>query len=238
MTVEHWHGPAYVNEPAVRISYVKAGALDWPGYAYIGNGRWDDPHGHFRVLYFGSSAVAAYLEVLAHYRAAPGLDAELDDIVVDEIDEEQAPTAGGRGLVPVSWLADHLRVEVSLTGRYLDVGHPVTLASLHRQFGAYAISQGLAAGVDLSAITSGSREFTQHVSGQLFGKLHFSTDPSSLDGIEYPSRHGHNLRLWALYERAERGLGDRVRLDVSSECVATDPDLEQAMDIHGLRWET
>lgn len=69
-----------------------AGALDWPGYAYIGDGRWDDPHGHFRVLYFGSSAVAAYLEVLAHYRAAPGLDAELDDIVVDEIDEEQAPT--------------------------------------------------------------------------------------------------------------------------------------------------
>ncbi|MXP20174.1 hypothetical protein GIY30_02155 [Gordonia sp. HNM0687] len=167
MTDDRWHGRALQDEPAVRISYVKAGPLAWPEWPYIGSGRWDDPN-----------------------------------------------------------------------GRFLEVGHPTTLASLHREFGGYAVSCGLAEGVDLSAITSAAREFTQHLSGALYRELRFSSYPRDLDGIEYPSRHGIGSRLWALYERPDRKLRDRARLETAGVCLDSDPDLIMAMDLHHLRWAT
>lgn len=211
--------------------------MAWPGHTFAGDGRWDNPNPNsWRVLYLGDTALAGYLEVLAHFRADPVLD-ELDDIDVEDTDEREAPTAGGQGRVPRSWLTDRLRVEAQFSGRYLDVAHPTSLAALHRKFGRAANNLGTDAGVDLSAITSGSRDLTQQISASLYN-LEFDSHRSYLDGIEYPSRHGATLTLWALYERpAHRELTEITSIKSVTPTSATDPDFQQAMQIHGLKLE-
>lgn len=211
--------------------------MAWPDHAFTGDGRWDNPTPNsWRVLYLGDTALASYLEVLAKFRADPALD-ELDDIDVDETDEREAHTAGGKGRLPRSWLTDRLRVEALFSGRYLDVADPNSLASLNRKFGRAAKNLGMDAGVDLSAITSGSRHLTQQISASFY-TLAFDSHRSYLDGIQYPSRHGANLTLWALYERpAHRELTEITRTETVTPTAATDPDFQQAMQIHGLKLE-
>jgi hypothetical protein len=51
-----------------RIGRGKAGA--WPDWRYVGDSRFDDPYGRFRVLYTGDRR-ACFLETLAPFR--PGL---------------------------------------------------------------------------------------------------------------------------------------------------------------------
>ena len=67
-----------------RVGY-RPDPWNWTPWEYAGtygrfHGRWDDPHGTWRTLYAGFSALACYLEVLAAFRADPLLADEVGSI--------------------------------------------------------------------------------------------------------------------------------------------------------------
>ncbi len=70
--------------------------------------------------------------------------------------------------------------------------------------------------------------------------LHGVTDVDDvpLDGIEFASRHGDDLTLWAIFERSRDGDVSAIlapRFD-NAGLGTGDADLNRAMELLGLRW--
>jgi hypothetical protein len=136
--------------------------------------RYDDPDGSYRVLYASSRRVGAFLETLARFRPDLEVLAELDRIE----GEDEPPPAAPRG-----WLDGRLIGEATVEGRFVDVGHATSLATLRAALAAHAIHHGLdeidAATIRLRA----PRAFTQQVS-------RYAYEEGSFAGIRYRSRLG------------------------------------------------
>lgn len=205
-------------------------------YAHDGrfDGRWDDPDGLWRTLYVGSSRLACYLEVLAVFRPDVTLQDALDQISDDEPNagDPPAPTAGA---VPASWLTPRQVGAARLAGWYAQPGSRQSLPTLRRQFLALARQLGLV-DVDAAAIRLAQpRALTQQIARWLYGQS--GPDRQPLAGVQFASRHGDDLALWATFERA----GDRSTSAVLTDTTAhridqDDPELTQAMHTHQLTW--
>ncbi|SKT53348.1 Uncharacterised protein [Mycobacteroides abscessus subsp. abscessus] len=63
-------------------------------------------------------------------------------------------------------------------------------------------------------------------------------DGEPLSGIEFHSRHGDGLLLWAIYERdhASTVAAELGGFAVDEDVRPGDTDLAEAMRIHRLRW--
>lgn len=105
------------------------------------------------------------------------------------------------------------------------------------RFVALALSLGLG-DFDAAALKDGrARALTQAVSTRLYESV--LDDGHQLDGIEFLSRHGDDLKLWAVYERpgdpdVSPRLSDRHRVDLEPD----HRDLMAAMALLGLQWAT
>ncbi|MFV9459537.1 RES domain-containing protein [Rhodococcus sp. NM-2] len=212
---------------------------EWTPWVYATDGRftgrWDDPDGVWRTLYVGASRLACYLEVLAYARPSAQVIADLDEIVVDDEDAAAFPTVEP-GRVPRSWCVPRMAAHGALTGWFAVPGHPETLATLRVGFRSAAIRHGLD-DLDGAAIRDGRpRALTQAISKWI--NTLGGPDGYPITGVEFDSRHGDGLRLWAVYERP----GDPV---VSPHVTALDQmpvapddgDLAGAMRLLGLEWD-
>lgn len=206
---------------------------DWV-YAEDGrfDGRWDDPGGSWRTLYVAESRLACLLELLARFRPSTSVAEEIAQI---EVDDEEFPTAAA-GTIPVDWCTPRRSGTATLSGTYALPGHHRSLAGLRRQFRTKALVLGLD-DLDAAAIRDARpRALTRGISAWLY-QVGDDQVPR-LDGIEFASRHGDDLTLWAIYERG----GDAEvspRLRVRSEDTAINPDdsdLAYAMELLGLTW--
>lgn len=187
----------------------------WSGWEWAGadgrfHGRWDDRQGNFRTVYAGSTLLACLLEVLAGFRPDPALALEFDDIEEDDEDAALHPTARA-GEIAHSWLEPRSAASATLAGRFCAVATAESIAALRHQFVALVHLLQLH-DFDASALKDGrSRTLTQSVATH----LHATT---RLDGVTFASRHGDDLALWAIFERAE------------------DPVLREALTMLGLSW--
>lgn len=225
------------STPIYRVGYAPS-PWEWTPWEYATDGRfagrWDDPDGVWRTLYCADTPLACYLEVLAFARPSPQLIAELDDIVVDDEDEQDYPTLPP-GYVPRSWCEARMLGHATLTGRFAVPADPDSLATLRTVFRPLAIRYGLD-DLDTAALRDGRpRGLTQAISRWLYALTDHGQ--AAVDGIEFDSRHGDQLRMWALYERAaDPDISPHI--DVVDHCPidAADPQLARALTLLGLEW--
>lgn len=61
-----------------------------------------------------------------------------------------------------------------------------------------------------------------------------------VEGVEFRSRHGDDMRVWAVFERAEDEGAPHSRLlepaGIPARVTDETPELVEAFDHHGLRW--
>ena len=148
---------------------------------------------HFAPSTVDSPRWHAIWRVLAAFRADPLLAEELGEI--DDNDDSRNSTVPA-GTVPRSWCTPRLIAFGRLSGTFAVPGHPESLPTLRHRFLNDAKSFGLA-DLDAAAIRdSRPRALTQAISAWIYT---LRADDASLSGIEFSSRHGDNLTLWALY---------------------------------------
>jgi|TARA_Y100000815_G_scaffold266845_2_gene285546 hypothetical protein len=206
----------------------------WSGWEWAGadgrfHGRWDDRQGNFRTIYAGSTLLACLLEVLAGFRPDPTLALELDDIEEDDEDAAMHPT-GRAGEISYSWLEPRSAASATLTGRFCAVTAAESIAALRPQFVALAHLLNLH-DFDAAALKDGRpRALTQSVATY----LHATTE---LDGVTFASRHGDDLPLWAVFERAEDPAISRTLDAIEHHALSPEhPDVQEAFRILGLSW--
>lgn len=137
--------------------------------------------------------------------------------------------------MPRSWCAPRRLGSGRLNGWFVTPGHTESLPTLRARFLRLARSLGLP-DVDAAAIrATAPRAFTQAVAAWLHDLD--GPDGQPVAGIQFESRHGDDLTLWAIFERSPdepvslklHDLTD-VPLDVDN------PDLLEALRIHRLDW--
>ena len=87
-----------------------------------------------------------------------------------------------------------------MSGYFAVPWHHETLPTLRQQFLELARSCGCQ-DLDAGAIRDAKRELTQPISAWIYTLKSERNRP--VDGIEYLSRHGDHLTLWAIYERGQ-----------------------------------
>jgi hypothetical protein len=210
---------------------------EWTPWEYATDGRfagrWDDPDGVWRTLYCGISALACYLEVCAFARPSAQLIAELDDIVAD--DEDEAYPTVPPGHLPRSWCEPRMVGHGTMTGRFALPADPQTLATLRSVFRPLAIRLGLD-DLDTAALRDGRpRALTQAISRWIYTLTVAGT--AAVAGIEFDSRHGDRLHMWALYERVgDAAVSSHIQIVEHSPIDHTDSELSQALTLLGVEW--
>lgn len=211
----------------------------WVPWEYAGDngrfdGRFDDPAGGFRTTYAGAGLLACLLEVLAPFRPDPLL---ADDLaLVDEEPDDAAnyPTQAS-GTVPSSWLNERVAATALLDGAYCAVTDKESLPTLRSRFLPMALGYGLA---DLDAGVlrlSAPRALTQHIAAWLYDLHYEGTDLFA--GVEFESRHGDELTLFAVFERPDDGdTSARIREAAVAELRRDDEALLEAFRLYRLTW--
>lgn len=117
-----------------------------------------------------------------------------------------------------------------LSGRYCRVTAADIVAALYPEFSGDALDAGYD-DFDAGLLKNGdARAITQAVSAHLYLQ-------EGGDGIQFGSRHGDELNLWCLYEQPQdsRISSHLLKLDESDLSPDT-PELQQALEMLGLRW--
>jgi hypothetical protein len=175
--------------------------------------RFDDPQAYYRVIYASSQRLGCFLETLARFRPDLTLLAEFAQI---EGDDDFTPLA----TVPATWLPTRLIGSAQADGQFADVYAPEWIAYLRRELASTAVALGLSE-IDAATLQAGRpRKLTQDASLVVFR--------NGYDGVFYCSRYGHSIENWALFEPFS------LRNTSGVEILANDPDLHQALHIHGL----
>lgn len=193
------------------------------------HGRWDDLRGNFRSLYVASSLFGCLLEVLAPLRPDPTLAAELDLIIEDDTDAADYPTVSP-GEVDPAWLDNRAAGNAYLSGEYCAITATETVAALRPDFIGEALSLGRV-DFDVGALKDGgTRELTQAISTHIY-------ETTDLAGLWFASRHGDELQMWAIFERAgdptvSPQLGGIKDFDLTIDT----PEMVEAFRYHRLRW--
>jgi hypothetical protein len=210
----------------------------WTPWQYAENGRfsgrWDDPDGVWRSVYVGESRLACYLEVLAFARADPQLQDDLSGIDESPEDGTAHPSLPG-GVLPDSWRWPRRIGEARLAGWHAVPGDKESLPTLRARFLALAIKLRLP-DVDAAAIRLAEpRGLTQAIAAWLYDQT--ASDGVPLAGVQFSSRHGEALTLWAVFERpGDDELSALLREPQSASIDEEDPELREAMRIHRLQW--
>jgi len=196
------------------------------------NGRWDDISGQFRTVYAGESLAACLIELLAKYRRDPHLVDSIDAIEEDPADAREFP-ARAPAVLSDRWLEDRCASTASLRGTFCVATAADTVAALWPRFIDTARRLG-ASDLDAAALKdAGPRDLTRTIANWLYQQ----TEPV-VDGIEFASRHGDDLKLWAIFERPSADsetsplLAGITSMDLSKET----PELIAAFEKLGLSW--
>jgi hypothetical protein len=197
-------------------------------------GRWDDQLGQFRTIYTADSLLGCFLELLARFRPSRAVSTALDQIVDDDGSVSRFPEAP-EGAVGYSWLDDRKYGSAHQTGRYCFITHSRSIATLTANYPLYR--HGLAASdVDVALLKDArDRVLTRSIARWLYD-LH--DEGAVVDGVRFQSRHGDEIRVWAVFERADDPARS-PRIQPSSEPARVHPDLpelQEAFARFGLHW--
>lgn len=126
-------------------------AWEWPPHEFVGNGRWDDPDGRYRVLYASSERLGPFVETMGDFETDPYLEA-----VWLQIDGEDEAT--GPGQAPSDWLKVH-RVfgTAAVKGPFAASARTRSLRFFQDRLGSFAAIHGFAV-IDAAAIRGKDNE--------------------------------------------------------------------------------
>ncbi|WP_426517059.1 RES domain-containing protein [Diaminobutyricibacter sp. McL0618] len=200
------------------------------------DGRWDDQLGQFRTLYTADSLLGCFLELLAKLQPVSALEAHLA-LIEDDDGSISRHHEGASGAVGYSWLDGRRCGDAEQDGRYCFITHSSTVAVLKS---AYPFDRhGIAlADVDTAMLKDArDRELTRSIAHWIYDLL--NDDRSELvDGMEFRSRHGDEIRMWAVFERSEDSSrsGHLKPLTEPARVTPETPELVEAFHRHGLQW--
>lgn len=197
-------------------------------------GRWDDQQGQFRTLYTADSLLGCFLELLAKLRPSEPVLAGLDEFE-DDGSLELFPDAP-QGTVGHSWLDGREYGSAQQVGSYCFITHSRSIAALiaHYPLEAHGLTPS---DVDTALLKDAhDRELTRSIARWLYD-LHVNEGPV-VDGVRFLSRHGDDIRVWAVFERADDGArSGKILPSGDSHRVHPDlPELQEAFRRFGLRW--
>lgn len=196
------------------------------------NGRWDDINGQFRTVYAGESLFACLIEVFAKYRRDTHLAEALKDVLEDPADAIEFP-ARAQAVVSYRWLEERRASRATLQGTFCRVTAADTIAALWPRFVDTAHRLG-AADFDAAALKdSGPRDLTRTTASWLYQQ-----SSPAIDGVEFASRHGDDLSLWAIFERpsADSEISPRLTQITPADLSPDTPELVAAFATLGLTW--
>lgn len=201
------------------------------------DGRWDDQRGVFRTLYTAASLLGCFLEFLAKHRP--------DTIVRDalaEIDDPDNLAAGDHeappGAIGYDWLDGRQFGRATQVGRYCFITHSRTVAAL-KKAGVFA-AHGIAPyDVDAALLKKAEdRVLTRSIARWVYD-LRDEQRNELVDGVEFRSRHGDEIRLWALFERSPHDTRRHSKLITPNGDAPVTPDTPELLDAFsrlGLFW--
>lgn len=185
-------------------------------------------------MYAGSTLLGCLLEVLAPLRPDPVVAAALEDVVEEDADATDHPTATAGTLSP-EWLARRRASRAELSGTYCCVTQAESVATLREHFVVLATVQLDLPDFDAAALRAARpRELTQRVSSWLWEQS--LDDDRPIDGVRFQPRHGDEHDLWAVFERDEDAAVSRRITDPEPVDLTEHPALVEAMRLHNLHW--
>lgn len=199
-------------------------------------GRWDDQNGQFRTLYTGSSLVGCFLELLAKLQPSPAMLEALAQFEDDDGSGAAYPDSQP-GAVGHSWLENREQGAATQTGSYCFITHSTSLAALRARF-PFSEHHHSPADVDAALLKDArDRVLTRSVSRWVYDQR-IPGESEPFDGIEFRSRMGDEIRLWAVFERPGDGTRSRcLTVTEDTQPVRADtPALREAFSILGLHW--
>ena len=149
------------------------------------------------------------------------------EIVVDDEDELLYPTAA-TGELSISWCEPRRLCSAQMSRCFALPAHHETLPTLRQQFLQLAHRCGCT-DLDAAAIRNTKRELTQPISAWIYKLRKPDTQPVS--GIQYQSRHGDQLTLWAIYERDLTDSPPQITNHADKAVTPDDADLVEALRI-------
>lgn len=200
------------------------------------NGRWDDQKAQFRTLYTADSLLGCFLELLAPQRPNDTAFLELAEIH-DDAGAVDAYPDPERGAVGLSWLSGRMYAEGTQTGTYAEV---TTAAGVGYLVGAGVFdAMGIPSNrVDVALLKDAhQRDVTRTVARYLFDLRDDSSLQPIVDGIAFRSRMGDDIKLWAVFERTDALVSERINPGEPEFVTDDHPDLMNAFLILGLHWK-
>lgn len=157
------------------------------------------------------------------------MEAALADIDEADEDAENFPTIRP-GQVDPSWLEPRCVARAALYGTYCRVTASESIAELYPVFIATTLGEGHD---DFDAALlkdSGARKITRAVAAHLYLQ-------PGIDGVEFTSRHGDEVRMWAVFEQPHDPpiSGHLTKLGEFS-LEPDHPELLEAFRLLGLEW--
>ena len=200
------------------------------------DGRWDDQLGQFRTLYMADTLLGCFLELLARFRADTVVEEALDDVDDDDGTIGAFPEVP-TGTVGFDWLDSRMFGRGQQSGRYCFITHSRSVAALQAsyRFDRHGIAP---INVDAALLKNAQdRVLTRSVARWLFD-LRDEHRNELVDGVEFRSRHGDEIRMWAVFERAEDDSthSEHIRPGDTHPVTPETPELLEALDRYGLRW--
>jgi len=163
------------------------------------------PEKRFRAIYCATQRLATFGETLARFRVSSNVLAGLDAIDDQESTEESLagaidPTDRTRGLVSADWRRKRRICHAALgtTTRYADIGNHDTMQYLRSELAQLAAEHDIQ-DVDLSALTSQQRPFTQYCARHIYTLTDGHGSPLCA-GIRYVSRLDSAWECWAVFD--------------------------------------
>jgi hypothetical protein len=198
------------------------------------SGRWDDELGQFRTVYTADSLYSCLIERLAKFRP---------DVAVEEAVLAIEDPDGDGGLYPdfpagslnFSWFDRRRATTAIQNGHYCYVTHSQSIAAIRAGFPA--LQYGIA-GIDIDAGILKDAE-VRHLTRSLARWLYEQTESISaehlVDGIEFRSRHGDELRMWAIFERPSDDETTGRVSQVEPVVLSADSDeVRDALELHRI----
>ncbi len=176
--------------------------------------RFDDPEGSYRVLYASSQRLGCFLETLARFRVDIKLYAELREI-------HGADDHFPLGQVPEAWAHQRVIGSASHHGQYADIYGSEWIGRLRRELAGDCLRFGIH-DFDVPVLQGTARRSLSQRASRIAYE-------AAYDGVHYPSKYGHEIRNWALFEPF------KLQPQSTAEVDLADPDFERALSIHSLQ---
>lgn len=224
-----------------RVGYLPQ-PWEWADWRWAGargrfTGRWDALEGGlYRTVYAGETLRACLIELLAPLRPDPELVSAMEEVEEDERDAAEHPTAPAGAVDIDEWVSLRCATSADLEGRFCMVTASETIAALRPHFIAQAREVHSLKDFDAAALKDARpRELTQAVSQHLW-ELKDSTGDDVCHGVEFLSRHGDDLVLWAVFERPGDGQISPLIRNIEYVTMTRDtPELAEVFEFLGLQ---